>query len=151
MAFRQFPSQLFTRVMNTGEAVQLGGVLSAKAFELGNIVVWVYRVGTPAAEQVRLRVCYDAAGLNTMAASAWVSVSTIGVAPFIGRVRFDFALRPDFPANQRFYVFAETQGGYVRTGNTSYLSFPLDWPNPVYTQLNAPKRYGSAMEIYGYL
>jgi hypothetical protein len=152
MAFTQFPSELAVRLIETDETAQLGGYKVATAMSLQNCVLSMYihgaLIGT---EKFRLKIFPTNSATNTAAiwTSEYSELSDI-TSPgsyWLGNVKFTFSTRPNLNPNLTYYFFIQA-ADYTQTVST-YVSFVLDWPYPVYTQLTTGTP-SAAMRLLGY-
>lgn len=153
MASLQFAATQRLKVMETGETVDGGGLRVAYDQQLRYLVVWCVFVGTFTTEKLRVKLFTDAGLTALYATSQWSQLSSItnlGTTAWLGKLRFDFAsewLRSYSGGAQAYYVGIESSG-YTRNGDSRYISFMLDWQNPINTAVTAGAP-GIAMEVEG--
>ncbi len=150
MAFASFPATQFVKVMETSEVVLVGGLTFPRDQELAHAYLNVYKAGTAGgSERLRLKVFHDADRTKLYATGEWATMrGAWGAAVrWIGRVRFDFDPAVNIEADATYY-FAVESDGYTRNGQTFFISFPLDWPLSINTNVDSPS-YGLAVAAYG--
>ena len=151
MAFTQFPSRLFVRELDTSETLLMGGYTVSEPIAMTKAVLSIYKHGTAAgSESLRLKVF--GAELTTSPAVATSNYSAIADIPgistyWLGNLTFTFPTPVNLNPNNAAW-FALEGLSYTRT-DSFYLSYILDWPYPVSTQLTGGSA-SSALRIVGY-
>jgi hypothetical protein len=151
MAFKDFPSKLFFKVLETGEQAVVAGFTAPSSFELAGMTPTVYRLGALAgSEALSLSLYHDKAMTKLYRAGSSVQLSGLsGFATgdaWIGRVLLPFS-NVQIESGETYYV-AMQSSGYTRSGLAFYLALALDWPLPVYQCADAPN-YPAALPIFG--
>lgn len=144
------PHRGYFRVIGDGEVVSLASISLPSAIELYSIRLLLYKHGTEGgSERFRLKIYRDSARSDLAYTSEYMNLSDIdGLgAKWFGWVSFLFG-REHVPASTALYPSLEVEN-YTSNGDTYYLSFSLDWPNPQYGT-NETTRRNLAMQIYGY-
>ena len=152
MAYTQFPSELSVRLLETDDIAPLGGYKVLTAMSLENTVLSMYIHGAlVGAEKFRLKIFPTNSATSTAAmwTSEYSELSDI-TSPgsyWMGNVKFTFSTRPNLNPNLTYYFYIQA-ASYTKTVST-YVSFVLDWPYPVYTQLTSGQA-SAAMRLLGY-
>lgn len=144
------PARGYFRVLENDEVVSLASVSLPASIELYSVRLLLYKHGTAGgSERFRLLIYRDSARTDLAYTSEYLNLTDIdGLgAKWFGWVSFLFD-REHVPASTTFYPSLEAEN-YTRNGDTYYLSFSLDWPNPQYGTDNTTRR-NLAMQIYGY-
>ena len=144
------PARGYFRVLESDDVVSLGSVSLPAAIELYSVRLLLYKHGTAGgSERFRLKLYRDSGRTDLAYTSAYTDltdVEDLGTKWF-GWVSILFD-REHVPASTTFYPSLEAEN-YTRNGDTYYLAFSLDWPNPQYGTTNTTRR-NIAMQIYGY-
>lgn len=149
MSVRQYTSEAFIKVLNTGESVFLGGLNPSVAQELTYIRLMVQITGTVTNEKFRISLYGTSDGDSLRGQSDVFSLSeitTLSTTNWLGWLRFDFSgiqLHPSYTYYPRLEPVT-----YTRNGDTFYMAVELDWPNTWNTQSDATLP-SARMEVYG--
>lgn len=144
---------LIANVLDTSEEKHLGGyTITDKDLELAHIRVKLFVTGTPGgSEQLRLNV-YSRSDLDALVAqSNWIDVADFYTVTtqFLSLVRFDFN-REFFEVGDTLHLALESNN-YTRNGDSFYISFISDWPDPVNVPTDADAYMAGEAHISGYV
>lgn len=141
------PAEAFVKTFDSDELVKCGSVDLLDHIELTYLRVLLFVHGAPdPGEKLRAKVFSDSDYSALYATSEWALLSEIEDLSEMwwGWLRFSFD-RQHLNKSQLYYLAIESDG-YVRDGDTKYLSASLNWPLKQYE--------GDAdtvmMQIYGH-
>ena len=134
MAFKSFPSTIHFKTVDTSEITKTGSFKTANSGELGYMRVLTYICGTLAGpEQIRIKICANAACDKIIYTSDWSSISaikdengTISTGNWLGWLRVTFN-RENLNNEITYYGKIELQN-YTRNVDVFYIGFGYDLP-----------------------
>lgn len=130
MAFKNFPSPLRFKVIETSETVCAGSFLLPRSLDLAQIVMVLEKHGAHVGtEKLRAKLFHDKAMTKSFAVGSWMKLTTVipdlSSSDWIGRFPLDFS-RVQIPAECPVWLAVEASG-YTRSGDTFYLQLAFDW------------------------
>lgn len=152
MAWLQFPRDLFVRVLETNESASMGGYQMGSSTEIDQILVWLNVEGTPGGSETMQVEVYGS--LNTdvpLYTSDVVTMSDIDfdfdpdLGDWIGVVPFNFN-RETLASGQTYYLSVKMDN-YTRNGDTYYVGYVFDNPEPAYGRITVNQTAGRALII----
>lgn len=159
MSFTRFARDFYVRVLTTGETAELGTYTLSKATELDQILLWLNVQGTPGGSEILTLEVYgsseaesplyssDPVSLSSVTFNAGEASEFLGSAgDFIGVVPFNFSREP---LGASSYVLKLKSQNYTRNGDTYYIGWVFDNPEPVYSRTNL-NQTGAKAIIIGY-
>lgn len=147
MAFKNFPSELWVKVQETGSVNGLGKIVSDTEFTIDTIRVVFHQHGTAGgSETLQLKLYSDPEMTKEYAVSDVLTVSDfVTGTDWIGYIGFKFATLPN--CNDCAIYAGLVATSYTRVGDSFYFAVPFDWP----VNVNEPTRsQGCWIELYGY-
>ena len=154
MGTLQFPeTQYFIEVTASGTDQHIGTLTMAHDAELGNLIVWLTKVGTNAgSERFRLKLFPTTNLEAAWAVSDWVDVSDFDnletASDWIGWLKFDFA-RQHLRSGEDYAVCIEAENYTNPNDDSFYFAVALDWPEAINTPSVSTER-GAAMSVLAY-
>lgn len=151
MAFTQFHEKAYVKTFDTGVTEQLASFTLDAAMELKYIVLNILKNGTAVGSESMTLKVFSSTDFTkpAMFSSSARLLSSTGAAngqSWFGNLRFDFD-RKNLDAVSTYYLAMST-ASYTRTA-MFYLGAALDWPNPIYTQLDS-NLAGAKFSLIGY-
>lgn len=139
MAFRQFPTQQYFRILETGENAKMGYFNTAEGTELKHMMITLYMNGVINIPfNIRANIYGSTIQANPIFSSAWAEIGPETILAedgsayennWLGNIYLDFSGNPINP-NINYFMSIETDG-YARDGDIFYLGLNLDWYSPV--------------------
>lgn len=133
MSFKDFPATQKILILNEGSDIRAGAFSFASAIELKHLVLVTYFKGDfSGGESMRLKIYGGESRNKPLATTNWIRAAEIpdfNGGNWLGWLRFDLPGNP-MQINNTYYVDIET-AGYVRNGNTKYMSVVLQFATPL--------------------
>lgn len=144
MTFPQFARDQFIRVIETNETADMGAYTLGTSTELDQISLWINVEGNPGGSETMQIEIYgsseagaalytsDVVTLSDVVFNEGESTEFSGTGDFIGVMPFGFS-RENLASGQTYYLKLK-MANYTRNGDTYYIGYVFDNPEPVYSR-----------------
>jgi hypothetical protein len=150
MSFGDISERMYFKTIDTGEVVTIARFQLSEDMQLNYMRVLLFKKAmTITTEQMRISVLSSNSSATPIATSDWsdlADIDGISAGNWIGFLRFDF--NGEFLDASSEYVIQIEAANYTRSGDISYLSLSLDWPNQINDHA-VPSDPAIGVEIYG--
>jgi hypothetical protein len=150
MAFKNFSEELYIKVQNTNETIDLGKIESSSEFSLTAIRLQFFMHNVSAAsgnETIQLKLFTNPGLTKVYASSDILTVSDFvtGSTDWIGNIGFQFLTKPNINSFQNAYA-GIVATNYTRNANSFYMGYVYDWPFP---RRGETEDFPISIEVFG--